>query len=370
MQGLLLLLLAHTEQEPQAGLRAKRGHGRGDDAKSKAEQSVKPRTPGEVPTGRTQRAGQRSPGQCRTEGTQLPSASMPSTRERNLDCVPAQLSEMRQKRDAGMELTHSGRFPEKRPLKTNKIRCITVQQFIKDQRTSEIIQSLLEPQAKDAKYTRVFPHETDERKTGTGISAFALHRGLPSRQSSTVSPSADKQVTFLKSQTMLPSSENLTVCVTVSQIYKLPSEPHGAGMAATGSVWITDTSHRKKEIRSLDKAAMEPPAVKLLLKIQKHSSCEKLILLTYILSFFHLEGRKLKHQQLYRMQFRHQNRDQPALLVVVQKFPGKSSACPSLGSKTYLQKMHRGYKARTQDSIFRSLKIPVENMIILDRREG
>ena len=82
MQGLLLLLLAHTEQEPQAGLRAKRGHGRGDDAKSKAEQSVKPRTPGEVPIGRTRRAGQRSPGQCRTEGTQLPSAPMPSTRER------------------------------------------------------------------------------------------------------------------------------------------------------------------------------------------------------------------------------------------------------------------------------------------------
>lgn len=30
-------------------LKAKRGHGRGDDAKSKAEQSVKPRTPGKCP---------------------------------------------------------------------------------------------------------------------------------------------------------------------------------------------------------------------------------------------------------------------------------------------------------------------------------
>lgn len=30
-------------------------------------------------------------------------------------------------------------------------------------------------------------------------------------------------------------------------------------------------------MRSLNKAPMKPPAVKLLLKIQKHSSCEKLI---------------------------------------------------------------------------------------------
>ena len=35
--------------------------------------------------------------------------------------------------------------------------------------------------------------------------------------------------------------------------------------------------YRTKEIRSLDKIPMEPPAVKLLLKIQKRSSCEKLI---------------------------------------------------------------------------------------------
>ncbi|KAI4550572.1 hypothetical protein MJT46_018737 [Ovis ammon polii x Ovis aries] len=197
--------------------------------------------------------------------------------------------------------------------------------FSSDQRTSEIIQSLLEPQAKDAKYTRVFPHETDERKTAC-VQAFGH------------------------------SPKNGALLTSV-----------GSEMRSQHPLW---SSPWKKEIRSLDKAAMEPPAVKLLLKIQKHSSCEKLILLTYILSFFHLEGRKLKHQQLYRMQFRHQNRDQPALLIVVQKFPGKSSACPSLGSKTYLQKMHRGYKARTQDSIFRSLKIPVENMTILDRREG
>lgn len=72
MQGLLLPLLAHTEQEPQAGLRAEKGHGHGDDAKSKAERSVKRRTPGEVPTGSTQRAGQRSQGQGCAEGTQLP----------------------------------------------------------------------------------------------------------------------------------------------------------------------------------------------------------------------------------------------------------------------------------------------------------
>lgn len=82
MQGLLLLLLAHTEQEPQAGQRAEREHGRRDDAKSKAERSVKRRNPGEVPTGSTRRAGQRSPGQGCAEGTQLPRASMPSTRER------------------------------------------------------------------------------------------------------------------------------------------------------------------------------------------------------------------------------------------------------------------------------------------------
>lgn len=62
MQGLLSPPAGpHTEQEPQAGLRAKRGHGRGDDAKSKAEQSVKPRTPGKCPQAGRWRAGQREP---------------------------------------------------------------------------------------------------------------------------------------------------------------------------------------------------------------------------------------------------------------------------------------------------------------------
>ena len=93
--------------------------------------------------------------------------------------------------------------------------------------------------------------------TGTGISAFALHRGLPSWQSST---SADKQVTFLQSQTMLLSSENLNVCVTVSQIHRLPSEPHGGIWAPLPKAHLLSQAYLSLALQPLKRPPCQSPS--------------------------------------------------------------------------------------------------------------